>query len=97
MATQVCRRLRRSEHPMPKWVLPSFLFHSGTQTNGPPAGYIRNIFATPEGAVYAVASSGLYRLTEDATAWTHIDGSVPIDKISHADGSPRREPLYRFR
>ena len=50
------------------------------QTNGPPAGYIRNIFATPEGAVYTVASSGLYRLTEDATAWTRINRSVPIDE-----------------
>lgn len=57
-----------------------FSISQWTQTNGPPAGYIRNIFATPEGTVYAVASSGLYRLTEDATAWTHIDKSVPIDK-----------------
>ena len=51
-----------------------------TQTSGPPAGYIRNIFAIPEGIVYAVASSGLYRLTENATAWTHINRSVPIDE-----------------
>ena len=51
-----------------------------TQTNGPPAGYIRNIFATPEGTVHAVASSGIYRLTEDATAWTHINRSVPINE-----------------
>ena len=50
------------------------------QTNGPPAGYIRNLFATPEGTVYAAASSGLYRLTEDATAWTHINRSIPIDE-----------------
>ena len=51
-----------------------------TETSGPPAGYIRNIFAAPEGIVYAVASSGLYRLTENATAWTHINRSVPIDE-----------------
>ena len=50
------------------------------QTSGPPAGYIRNIFATPEGTVYAVASSGLYRLAEDTTGWTHINGSIPIDE-----------------
>ena len=50
------------------------------QTDGPPSGYIRNIFATPEGTVYAVVSSGLYRLTEDATAWTHINRNVPIDE-----------------
>ena len=57
-----------------------FSISQWAQTNGPPAGYIRNIFATPEGTVYAVASSGIYRLTEDATAWTHINRSVPIDK-----------------
>ena len=51
-----------------------------TRTNGPPAGYIHNIFATPEGTVHAVASSGMYRLTADATAWTHINSSVPIDE-----------------
>ena len=51
-----------------------------SQTDGPPAGYIRNIFATPEGVVYAVASSGIYRLTENATAWTPINRSVPIDE-----------------
>lgn len=55
------------------------------QTDGPPAGYIHNIFATPDGTVYAVASSGLYRLTEDATEWTHINRSVPI--------APSRMPM----
>ena len=55
-----------------------FLTSQWTQTNGPPAGYIHNLFATPDGAVYAVAASGIYRLTEDATAWTHINSSVPI-------------------
>ena len=50
------------------------------QTNGPPAGHIRNLFGTPEGTIYAVASSGLHRLTEDATAWTRINRSIPIDK-----------------
>ena len=57
-----------------------FSISQWAQTNGPPAGYIRNIFATPEGIVYAVASSGLYRLVEDATAWTRINRSVPIDE-----------------
>ena len=56
-----------------------FSISQWTQTDGPPAGYIHNLFATPEGTVYAVAASGIYRLTEDATAWTHINRSVPID------------------
>ena len=57
-----------------------FSISQWTQTDGPPAGYIYNLFATPEGTVYAVASSGIYRLAGDATAWTHTDRSVPIDK-----------------
>ena len=56
-----------------------FSISQWAQTDGPPAGYIHNLFATPEGTVYAVAASGIYRLTEDATAWTHINRNVPID------------------
>ena len=49
-----------------------------TQGKGPPAGYIRDLFATAEGAVYALASTGIYRLSADATEWTHVNASVPI-------------------
>ena len=49
-----------------------------TQGKGPPAGYIRDLFATSEGTVYAIASTGIYRLPADATAWTHVDASIPI-------------------
>ena len=48
------------------------------QGNGPPSGPVRNIFATADGTVYAVIQTGVYRLTVDATAWTHVDASVPI-------------------
>ena len=48
------------------------------QGNGPPGGPIRNIFATPDGTVYAVIQTGIYRLTADVTAWTRVDVSVPI-------------------
>ena len=49
-----------------------------TQGNGPPAGPVRDIFATPEGTVYAVTQTGIYRLTADATAWIRVNASVPI-------------------
>ena len=49
-----------------------------TQGKGPPAGYIRDLFATPEGTVYAAASTGIYRLSADATLWTHVNASIPI-------------------
>ena len=48
------------------------------QGNGPPAGPVRDIFATPEGTVYAVTQTGIYRLTADATAWIRVNTSVPI-------------------
>ena len=49
-----------------------------SQGNGPPAGPVRNIFATSDGTVYAVIRTGIYRLTADATEWTRVDTSVPI-------------------
>ena len=49
-----------------------------TQGKGPPAGYIRDLFATSEGTVYAIASTGIYRLSTDETAWIHVNASIPI-------------------
>ena len=46
--------------------------------NGPPAGPVRNIFAASDGTVYAIIQTGLYNLTPDATAWTHVNASIPI-------------------
>ena len=46
--------------------------------NGPPSGPVRNIFAASDGTVYAVMQTGIYRLTADATAWTHVNASVPM-------------------
>ncbi len=51
------------------------------QGNGPPAGPVRDIFATPEGTVYAVTQTGIYRLTADATAWMRVNASVPIGEF----------------
>ena len=48
--------------------------------NGPPAGPVHNIFAAPDGTVYAVGQTGIYRLTADATAWTRVNASIPIDE-----------------
>ncbi len=48
------------------------------QGNAPPAGPVRNIFATSDGTIYAVIQTGIYRLTADATGWTRVNTSVPI-------------------
>lgn len=47
------------------------------QSAAPPGGHVRDIFAAPEGTVYAVSSTGMYRLAVGATAWTRINASVP--------------------
>ena len=51
-----------------------------TQGSAPPGGHVRDIFATSEGTVYAVAPTGIYRLGTDATAWTRINTDIPIGK-----------------
>ena len=51
-----------------------------TQGSAPPGGQVRDIFATSEGTVYAVAPTGIYRLGADATAWTRINTDIPIGK-----------------
>ena len=51
-----------------------------TPSNAPPGGHVRDIFAAPEGTVYAVSSIGMYRLPADATAWTRINARVPTGK-----------------
>ena len=57
-------------------------FSTGRWTRGgaPPGGHIRDIFATVEGTVYAVAPTGIYRLRTEATAWTRINTDIPIGK-----------------
>ena len=56
-------------------------------TNTPTSGPIFNIFATSRKTLYTTTPTGLYRLTPDDTAWTHINSSIPTD----ASGTPMAE------
>lgn len=49
-----------------------------TQSNSPPGGHVRDIFATSKGTIYAASSTGMYRLPADATEWARLNVSVPI-------------------
>ncbi len=60
-------------------ISPKFSTSQWTQTDGPQGGTGLDIFATSERSLYAVALSGIYRLTADATAWTLINTNIPID------------------
>lgn len=46
-------------------------------SNAPPGGHVRDIFTASEGTVYAVSSTGMYRLPADANAWARINAEVP--------------------
>ena len=50
------------------------------QGNAPPGGHVRNIFVGPEGTLYAVSPTGLYRFAVGGAVWTRIDANIPIDK-----------------
>ena len=50
------------------------------RSTAPPAGHVRDIFSAPEGTVYAVSSTGMYRLPAGSTAWTRINASVPTSE-----------------
>ena len=49
-----------------------------TQGSAPPGGHVRDIFATAEGTVYAVAPTGIYRLGTDATTWIRVNTDIRI-------------------
>ena len=49
------------------------------QTAGPQGGAVFDIFATAEGTIYTLSPTGIYRLRPDASAWTLINSSVPIE------------------
>ena len=51
-----------------------------THGDTPPGGRVHDIFAGPEGTLYAVAPTGMYRLAVDATTWTRINANIPIGK-----------------
>ena len=51
-----------------------------TQSKGLQGSHVFDLFATTTGNTYAVTSTGVYKLTEDATAWTHINNTIQINE-----------------
>ena len=64
-----------------------------TQGNTPPGGHVHNIFAEPEGTLYAVSPTGMYRLVVDATTWTRINTNIPVGK-SRMPMAAHEDALY---
>ncbi len=61
-----------------------------TQMNGPPGGFVYNIFETSKKTLYAHSSIGIYRLTAGATVWTPVSINIPngvfrVPIAEHAD------------
>ena len=53
------------------------LISDWTQVNRPPGTRVYNIFTTSKNNIYTFSSTGIYRLTNEATSWTNINASVP--------------------
>lgn len=51
------------------------------QTDGPQGSPLFNLFSTSKNNVYAVSSTGVYRLTEDEEIWMNTNASVPISSF----------------
>ena len=52
-------------------------------------GDVKNLFLTSEKVLYAVGSTGLYRLTDDnSTGWTLVNASLPL--------TPQSEPMAEW-
>ena len=73
------------------------------QTKGPEGGEVPTLFKTTRGDVYAGAQNGLYRLTDDGTAWkliNNIKGPSHIALIALIEGTKwwpvveRHDTLY---
>ena len=52
-----------------------------TQMNGPPGGFVFDIFETSQKTLYVNSSIGVYRLTADATVWTPVKGDTSIEQL----------------
>ena len=59
---------------------PKFSTALWTRGNTPPGGHVHNIFVGPEGTLYVVSPTGMYRFAVDATTWTRINANIPIGK-----------------
>ena len=53
-----------------------------TQVSGPQKGAAYNIFATPEGTLYASTQTGIYRLPVGETTWARANANLPTHKGS---------------
>ncbi len=70
------------------------------QTKGPEGGEVPTLFKTTRGDVYAGAQNGLYRLTDDGTAWKLINNIKGPSHITLIEGTKwwpvveRHDTLY---
>ena len=51
------------------------------QAAGPRSGPVLDVFATSGGILYAFSQTGIYRLKSDASVWTLVNNSVPIEGV----------------
>ena len=64
-----------------------------TQASGPQKGPVFNIFATPEGTLYASTHTGIYNLPTEETTWARANANLPID-VGNMSMTAYRDTLY---
>ena len=64
-----------------------------TQASGPQKGPVFNIFATPEGTLYASTHTGIYNLPVEETTWARAKANLPID-VGNMSMTAYRDTLY---
>ena len=71
----------------------SVLTPQWTRASGPQGGQVHEIFATSKGDLFTISSTGIYRMTADATGWMLINDSVPIDEYAERIPMAEREGI----
>ncbi len=68
--------------------------HEWTQAIGPQGGDVHEIFLTSDEKLYAVLSTGIYKMTEDESGWVLINNTVPIESHLKMPMAERGGTLY---
>ncbi len=65
-----------------------------TQVQGPESAEINELFVSSKGTLFAVSSTGVYRISGDNSGWIHMKGSTKVNGYSKMPIAEWDEKLY---
>lgn len=65
-----------------------------TQVQGPESAEINELFVSTKGTLFAVSSTGVYRISDDNSGWIHMRGSTELNGYSKMPIAEWDEKLY---